>query len=182
MQHHHIERFLQEKSAWISRKLAYFKQFEAYRSKFPALEGLYSAHKANKDAAASASASAPAKTKAAQIAAARNQARTLISARILYFTTLYNARHGLGFMPPVGRISIRNQKTRWGSCSRRGTLNFNYRLALLPSHLADYIVVHELCHLKVFNHSDAFWALVAEVIPNYQTYRQELRIAGMLLR
>lgn len=72
-------------------------------------------------------------------------------------------------------IRVRNQKTRWGSCSRRGNLNFNYRILYLPPHLADYIVVHELCHLKEFHHGQKFWALVAQVFPNYREMRRELR-------
>ncbi len=72
-------------------------------------------------------------------------------------------------------ISVKNQKTRWGSCSRRGNLNFNYRIVDLPAHLADYIVVHELCHLKEFNHGQKFWALVAQVFPNHRELRKELR-------
>lgn len=72
-------------------------------------------------------------------------------------------------------ISIRNQKTRWGSCSRKGNLNFNYKIALLPEHLADYIIIHELCHLKEFNHGKNFWNLVAKTLPNHKELRKELQ-------
>ncbi len=72
-------------------------------------------------------------------------------------------------------ISIRNQKTRWGSCSRRGDLSFNYRLIFLPPPVQDYLVAHELCHLREFNHSQAFWCLVAGVVPTYHEHRTALR-------
>jgi len=73
------------------------------------------------------------------------------------------------------RISIRKSRTRWGSCSSKGTLCFNYKIAFLPEHLADYLVVHELCHLKERNHGKNFWTLVAEAIPQYVSSRKELR-------
>jgi predicted metal-dependent hydrolase len=73
------------------------------------------------------------------------------------------------------RISIRDQKTRWGSCSKKGNLNFSYKIALMPAHLADYIIAHELCHLGAFDHSLAFWSLVAQTVPNHKACRRELR-------
>jgi predicted metal-dependent hydrolase len=73
------------------------------------------------------------------------------------------------------RISIRNQKSRWGSCSRKGNLNFNYRIVHLPENYLDYIIVHELCHLKQFNHSKDFWSLVSEKIPDYKEIRKKIR-------
>lgn len=73
------------------------------------------------------------------------------------------------------RISIRNQKTRWGSCSRVGNLNYNYKIALLPEKLADYIIVHEMCHLKEFNHSRRFWEAVAQTLPDFKQRRKEIR-------
>ncbi len=73
------------------------------------------------------------------------------------------------------KISVKNQKTRWGSCSKKGNLSFNYKIALLPVAFADYIVVHELCHLKEFNHSQNFWNLVAQTAPQYNQIRKELK-------
>lgn len=76
---------------------------------------------------------------------------------------------------PPHRVIIKNHRTRWGSCSKRGNLNFNYRLALLPAELAHYIVVHEVCHLYELNHSLRFWNQVAHFLPDYRTCRLRLR-------
>lgn len=80
------------------------------------------------------------------------------------------------------KISIRNQKTRWGSCSNQGNLNFNYRIIFLPEKMIDYIIVHELCHLKELNHSNQFWNLVAQKIPDYKIIRKDLQKKGIELR
>ncbi|NCA94384.1 MAG: M48 family peptidase, partial [Sphingobacteriia bacterium] len=73
------------------------------------------------------------------------------------------------------KISIRSQRTRWGSCSQAGNLNFNYKLIYLPDKIIDYVIVHELCHLDEFNHSRRFWFLVSEIIPDYRILRRELK-------
>ncbi len=77
-----------------------------------------------------------------------------------------------------GRIRIGGQRTLWGSCSARGTLSFNWRLALAPLEVLDYVVVHELCHLRVPNHSRRFWALVEERRPRWRAQRDWLREFG----
>ena len=74
-----------------------------------------------------------------------------------------------------GRCTIRMQKTRWGSCSSAGNLNFNLKLYALPVHLRDYVVVHELAHLKVLNHSPAFWSEVSAQYPAYESAEADLR-------
>lgn len=80
-----------------------------------------------------------------------------------------------------GRITIRNQKTRWGSCSSRGNLNFNCLLMLAPPEVLDYVVVHELCHRLEMNHSKRFWTLVGAVLPDYQKQEEWLRREGTVL-
>jgi len=77
-----------------------------------------------------------------------------------------------------GRITIRHQKTRWGSCSTRGNLNFNCLLMLMPPAVQDYVIVHELCHLRQMNHSAAFWALVEQAMPDYRSCRHWLKEHG----
>ena len=88
-------------------------------------------------------------------------------ARLLHFNAFYKL--------PLRKVFIKNLKSRWGSCSEKGNLNFNYKLVFLPAEIVDYIIVHELCHLKEFNHSDAFWAEVEKVLPNHIALRKELR-------
>ena len=97
----------------------------------------------------------------------KDQALALAQRRLAEFNLFYGYQ--------IGRVSIKNQKTRWGSCSKKGNINFNYRIATLPDRLADYLVVHELCHLGEFNHSQQFWDLVAKTIPDYRERRRELR-------
>ena len=83
------------------------------------------------------------------------------------------------FSPRVGRspgrITIREQKSRWGSCSRKGNLNFNWKLIMAPPEALDYVVIHELCHLYEFNHSPRFWSLVQAQMPDYEVWKKWLK-------
>lgn len=97
----------------------------------------------------------------------RDEAFELVSGRVRFFSKKY------GFT--FNNIFIKNQKTRWGSCSCKQNLNINYKIVFLPKKHQDYIIVHEMCHLKEFNHSRKFWALVAKVLPDYLEIRKELR-------
>ena len=97
----------------------------------------------------------------------KDQAYSIAKDRLLYFNQFYNYKWN--------NIVIRNQKTRWGSCSRKGNLNFNYKIALITKEASDYIVVHELCHLGEFNHSKNFWDLVEKTIPDYKKIRSDLK-------
>ena len=74
-----------------------------------------------------------------------------------------------------GRITIRNQRTRWGSCSAKGNVNFNYQLYYMPSELMDYVIVHELAHRRHMDHSALFWEEVARYCPEYAVYRNQLK-------
>lgn len=102
-----------------------------------------------------------------------NRARVYIPERVAYYAPIVGVKYG--------RITIRNQKTRWGSCSSKGNLNFNCLLMLAPKEVLDYVVVHELCHRKEMNHSAAFWNEVAKVIPNYKQSVKWLKTEGRML-
>ncbi len=101
----------------------------------------------------------------------KEAARALIHGRITVLNSFYNFK--------VGSVRIKNGKSRWASCSKKGNLNFNYKLLFLPLPIVDYVVMHELCHLAHFNHSPKFWALVAEAVPDYLTRRRALRLLEM---
>lgn len=100
----------------------------------------------------------------------RNAARQQFESRVAYFHRITGGNYT--------SITVRDQKTRWGSCSSRGTLSFNYRLIFAPPVILDYVVVHELCHLTHMNHSKSFWNMVASVMPEYKECRKWLREHG----
>ncbi|MCK5460223.1 M48 family metallopeptidase [Candidatus Parcubacteria bacterium] len=94
-----------------------------------------------------------------------------VNKKVVHLNRIYNFR--------FNKISVRNQKTRWGSCSIKGNMNFNYKILFLSEYIADYIIVHELCHLEEFNHSRKFWNLVAKTVPNYLEIRKQLKREGI---
>ena len=111
--------------------------------------------------------------------------RTALEKRYIAAAKDYFPKRAAYFAPITGgiyqRITIRDQKTRWGSCSAKGTLSFNWRLMLAPPAVLDYVVVHELCHLTHMNHSNAFWELVESDCPDYRAHRKWLKEHGQEL-
>lgn len=106
----------------------------------------------------------------AEVRELAEQATQLIPERVKHFAPLVGVTYG--------RITIRNQKSRWGSCSAKGNLNFNVGLLLAPPEVLDYVVVHELCHRKEMNHSPKFWAEVSKLIPDYKQHEKWLKDNG----
>ena len=101
-----------------------------------------------------------------QLSELKAKAAEVFARRVAYYAPQIGVTYG--------RITIRAQKTRWGSCSGKGNLNFNCRLLLAPPEVLDYVVIHELCHRKEMNHSPQFWALVEQFCPEYKTLRRNL--------
>jgi len=120
----------------------------------------------------------PAEARAEALAAAlrrwyAERARAVLAERTTYWAGV------LGVRP--ARIYIREQKSRWGSCSSRGNVSYNWRVVMAPPEVVDYLVIHELCHLRAPNHSAAFWGLVAQADPLYKEHRKWLRGHAELL-
>lgn len=105
-----------------------------------------------------------------KVIALAEEALKVIPERVEYFAKVIGVTYG--------KITVRNQKTRWGSCSSKGNLNFNCLLMLAPPEVLDYVVVHELCHRKQMNHSKAFWSEVEKVLPDYKEARKWLKEEG----
>ena len=103
----------------------------------------------------------------------RRQARIVFEQKVKYYAGRMNVTYG--------RIDVRDQKTRWGSCSAEGNLNFNWRLIFAPAGVLDYVVVHELAHRKEMNHSARFWGVVESYMPEYKKYQAWLKENGNLL-
>ena len=110
---------------------------------------------------------------AAQEKELRERAKAVLAQRTAYFARQIGVTYG--------RITVRDQKTRWGSCSQTGNLNFNFRRILAPSEVLDYVVVHELCHRRQMNHSAQFWQEVAQVLPDYRKRKAWLTENGWRL-
>ena len=103
----------------------------------------------------------------------KRQARKVLTERVEFYGRKYAFK--------VGKIRISSARTRWGSCSSKETLSFTWRLVMAPLDVIDYVVVHELCHLKEMNHSKAFWARVEAILPDYRGRRKWLKVNGAKL-
>lgn len=152
-----VDRFVTEKQNWIRKNLAQVKTRLDERR-----EGR------NRGGAR------PLPQNQAEVDEYLRQARETIWERTKYYAGVMQV--------DFGRITIRDQKSRWGSCSSNGNLNFNWRLIMAPAPVLDYVVVHELAHRFEMNHSPLFWQRVAAVMPDYQVHRDWLRQYGAGLR
>lgn len=144
-----ILRFFESKSAWIQKSLT---KVRARQEQLKEEEAQYG------------------KLTEAELKVLKMQAEEVFPARAAF----YAGKMGISY----GRITIRRQKSRWGSCSQSGNLNFNCLLMLAPPGVVDYVVVHELCHRIEMNHSPRFWKLVGEVYPDYDRWKRWLKENG----
>ena len=147
-----IERILREKKGWIQKHIEKIREQEANKKEIQG-ESVKSEYLTNEE-----------------IKKLADKALQHIPKRVSYFAKQIGVTYG--------KITIRNQKTRWGSCSSKGNLNFNCLLMLTPPEVIDYVVVHELCHRKEMNHSGAFWAEVEKVLPDYKEQVKWLKENG----
>ena len=147
-----IERILREKESWIQKHIEKIREMKKKKKETQG-ESVESEYLTNEE-----------------IKKLADKALQHIPKRVSYYAKQIGVTYG--------KITIRNQKTRWGSCSSKGNLNFNCLLMLTPPEVIDYVVVHELCHRKEMNHSVAFWAEVEKVIPNYKEQVKWLKENG----
>ena len=153
-----IERILREKESWIQKHIEKIREQEEKRKKTQGEKGEYgesveSEYLTNEE-----------------IKKLADKSLQHIPKRVSYYAKQIGVTYE--------KITIRNQKTRWGSCSSKGNLNFNCLLMLTPPEVIDYVIVHELCHRKEMNHSRVFWAEVEKVIPNYKEQVKWLKENG----
>ena len=147
-----IERILREKEGWIQKHIEKIREQEAKRKETQG-ESVESEYLTNEE-----------------IKKLADKALQHIPKRVSYFAKHIDVTYG--------KITIRNQKTRWGSCSSKGNLNFNCLLMLAPPEVLDSVVVHELCHRREMNHSQKFYAEVLRVFPTYRTQEKWLKEHG----
>ena len=147
-----IERILREKEGWIQKHIEKIREQEANRKETQG-ESVEREYLTNEE-----------------IKKLADKALQHIPKRVSYFAKQIGVTYG--------KITIRNQKTRWGSCSSKGNLNFNCLLMLTPPEVIDYVVVHELCHRKEMNHSGAFRAEVEKILPDYKEQVKWLKENG----
>ena len=150
-----IERILIEKESWIQKHIEKIREQEAKKKEIQG-ESVESEYLTNEE-----------------IKKLADKALQHIPKRVSYYAKQIGVTYG--------KITIRNQKTRWGSCSGKGNLNFNCLLMLTPPEVIDYVIVHELCHRKEMNHSDAFWKEVETVLPDYREQKRWLKENGWKL-
>ena len=153
-----IERILREKEGWIQKHIEKIREQEAKRKKTQGEKGEYG-ESVERDYLTNE-----------EIKKLADKALQHIPKRVSYYAKQIGVTYE--------KITIRNQKTRWGSCSSKGNLNFNCLLMLTPPEVIDYIVVHELCHRKEMNHSRAFWAEVEKILPDYKEQIKWLKENG----
>ena len=113
---------------------------------------------------------APEKLTEQEVKLLREKTRKLVTERAKHYAAIIGVQYN--------QITIRTQRTRWGSCSSKGNLNFNFLRGLTPPEVLDYVVVHELCHLIEMNHSKQFWDAVERIIPDYKLHRKWLKDNG----
>lgn len=150
-----IERILREKESWIQKHIEKIREQEANKKEIQG-ESVESEYLTNEE-----------------IKKLADKALQHIPKRISYYAKQIGVTYG--------KITIRNQKTRWGSCSSKGNLNFNCLLMLAPPEIIDYVVVHELCHRKEMNHSKNFWREVEKILPDYKKSVLWLKNEGSMI-
>jgi len=143
-----IRQFLEENAGWLEKHMEIARARKEERDRLPP----------------------PPEITQEELRRLAGEAVKVIPQRVAYYAPLVGVTYG--------RITIRNQKTRWGSCSGKGNLNFNCLLMKTPPEVVDYVVVHELCHRKEMNHSPRFWAEVERVLPDYKKARAWLKSSG----